>query len=156
MSCSGLNTIFGEKMAGHARGAVRESDQWELLSLYPIPLQSVDAQTVAALSLASKPTFGAYSVLGRATLTKDEVKTLRSALLKGLSEGDPGVNASCYNPRHGLVIQHDGTTVEIELCFECIRGEVHGPDGGRFPISRSPLAAFDALVDAHGLMKSPK
>ena len=63
--------------------------------------------------------FRRRKILGKTTLSGDEKKSIVESLQKGVAE-NRGSAAWCFNPRHGIKATHEGKTVELVICFECL------------------------------------
>jgi hypothetical protein len=137
--------------------AIENAESMELLSLYPHLLEEAEEATRESLALATREDFGTFKVLGRVRLRPQDIATIRTALLEGMVEGArDGASMLCFLPRHGLVITHGGREYALTICFECRQVDVHPPHKDGFLISKSPTETFNRMLDAHGLMKSPK
>lgn len=116
-------------------------DEIELYSLDPAP--NIDKEK-------PKDEFHGWKVLGKTTLKKGDRKAVLEALSKGIKESD-GTVAACFNPRHGIKATHDGKTVELVICFECLSMQVHYGDKTTASLTTTdtPQKVFDkALTDA--------
>ena len=88
--------------------------------------------------------------VGKTTVKDAEArKKVVSEFLKGM-EGkiDP---ARCFNPRHGIRATHDGKTVDLVICFEClqVKSFAGDKDGPSYLTTRSPQPTLDqVLTDA--------
>lgn len=94
--------------------------------------------------------FHGWKTLGKTTVKKAEIrKSLVASLQKGIAENEGRV-AECFIPRHGLRAIASGKTVDLVICFECLRIEAIVGDKHHFLRTMgSPQAAFDqALRDA--------
>jgi len=137
--------------------AIENAESMELLSLYPHFLEEADEATRVSLALATREDFGNHKVLGRAHLRPQDVATIRASLLEGMIEGArDGASMVCFMPRHGLVITHGGREYALTICYECRQVDVHPPHKDGFLISKSPTEAFNHMLDAYGIPKSPK
>ena len=62
--------------------------------------------------------FHGYSVLGKTEIKDEDFQGLiKRAFLDSLLGGKEA--AKCFNPRHGLRISDDKTSVDLVICFEC-------------------------------------
>lgn len=143
-------------LGAEAGAAVLESDDWEILSLYPYELSSQPQNGDPALKLDTLPTFGMNPILGRAKLTQQEVVTIREAFVDTLTPIVEDEHAKCYWPRHGLLIKHGGREYGIEICFPCGNGHVHSPNRKSISVTTDARETFDSILDAHKLMRSPR
>jgi hypothetical protein len=122
-----------------ANEALEKGTDFELFSLNP-----------AHLTEKPENHFHGWEVLGSTKI--DDAKTrgqIVAALRKGVAESD-GMVAACFNPRHGIRVQHGGKTIDLVICFECLSAAVY-VDGERsdgFLTTSSPQATFDRVLKA--------
>ena len=99
-----------------------------------------------------KDDFRGWRVLGKTTVKDaDTRKAMVAAFLKGV-EDNKGIAANCFNPRHGIRATHDGKSVDLVICFECMqvqgyldkseKSDVH------FLVTKTPQDAFDKVLKA--------
>jgi len=127
------------KMAPDVAAVLEKADEFEVLSLDPMKLKE-----------KPKDDFHGYKVLGKTTVKKDDKKAILDALHAGLKASDGSV-ADCFNPRHGLRATHDGKTVDLVICFECLAMQTFVGDksAGTMPTTAAPQKVFDkVLTDA--------
>ena len=130
----------GQRLPADVTAVLEKADEIELYSLNP------DRKT-------QKATGGlrGWQVLGQTTLSGDEKKAILAALKKGIAASD-GSAAACFNPRHGIAATHDGKTVELVICFECL--SISGwDDGTRFSVltTDGPAREFNGMLEAKGV-----
>jgi hypothetical protein len=99
-----------------------------------------------------KDEFHGWRVLGHTTVKDDDArKALVAALVKG-AEDNKGVAANCFNPRHAIRATHDGKTVDLVICFECmqVQGYTDKSDKSNvyFLVTKGPQGEFDKLLKA--------
>ena len=101
--------------------------------------------------------FHGYHVLGQAEISDaKERRRLAQALARGAREND-SMLANCFEPRHGLHIEQSGRSVDLVICFECLRGHAYGfPPDSEFLTSASPQPTFDDSLRRHQLRLAPK
>jgi hypothetical protein len=138
-----------DQMPPLAQAALEKTDTFELLSLDPDPEKKT-----------RKDGFHGWKVLGQ-TLIKDAKvrKDLVAAFKKGVEEND-GIVADCFIPRHGIRIKHEGKTVDLVICFQCLKVYLY-VDGKRekgFLVTRSPQPLFNQVLKSAGvpLPKGPE
>lgn len=139
----------GKKTPPGASAALRGAAEIELISLEPDERRYDPARPGA---------FQGWEVLGRTTLkTADDREKLIHAFESGIEESD-GTVASCFAPRHGIAVQHDGNRHEFVICFQCLSLQwyVDGNLEKGFPITASPQAAFDELLTKAGVKLAKK
>jgi hypothetical protein len=137
-----------DKLPEAAQTILDKAEHLELLSLDPSPQ-----------SEKPKETFHEYKVLGKTAIKDAEVrKMLLAALNKGIKDANPNVSAGCFHPRHGIRATHDGKTVELVICFECISLQVFlGEKREGWPaVTRSPEATFDKVLREARVPLAPK
>jgi len=121
--------------------ALEHGQHFELLSLEPME-RPAEGDNV----------FHKWKILGKSTLDDDTRNTVAAAFKKGVAEGGPV--ASCFMPRHGIHVEHEGHSYDFVICFECLWGEVY-VDGvgehGALPVSRSPQPIFDDVLRSAGV-----
>jgi len=97
------------KIPDDVKAVLDKAEKFELISLDP----GRDGEK-------PKDGFHGWKVLGQTEVKDaDTRKKLVAALEKGVKENDGRV-AACFNPRHGIKATHDGKTVELVICFECL------------------------------------
>jgi hypothetical protein len=121
--------------------ALDHGQHFELLSLEPMARDVDDGDR-----------FHNWKILGKAVIDDEGRETLVAALKKGVAEGGPV--ASCFEPRHGIHVEHQGHTYDFVICFKCLWGEAY-VDGaavnGALPLSRSPQPTFDNALRSAGV-----
>lgn len=131
---------------------LESADTFVLLSLDPVPKHfREDAWKI-------EDAFHNYPVLGRTTITnKTERSNLLNSLLKGIREAD-GSMAPCFNPRHGIRATRGGQMVDLVICFECLRTDVHlnGKQTNSVHTTAAPKTIFDRALDKAGISKEPR
>jgi hypothetical protein len=121
--------------------AFEKATEFEMYSLDPGRVPAKDAGTGL---------FHQWKVLGKTTVKGDEVKTVRTAVVKGAEDSD-GMVAACFNPRHAIRIVHDKKTFDLVICYECLSARVYEGDKiiGSFLTTRSPEKTLTkVLTDA--------
>lgn len=109
-----------------------------------------------------KDGFHGYKVLGKTAIKNLDKTEEKSAVVDWINEGikeSDGSVAACFNPRHGIKATHDGKTVELVICFECLSMQVFDADGKQSSVltSGSPQKTFDKLlVTARVPLPEPK
>lgn len=139
----------GKKTPPGASAALHGATEIELISLMPDERRHDPARPGA---------FHGWEVLGRTTLkTADDREKLIHAFESGIEESD-GTVASCFAPRHGITVQHDGKRHEFVICFQCLSFQwfVDGNLENGLPITSSPQAAFDELLTRAGVKLAEK
>jgi hypothetical protein len=129
------------RMPADVQTVLDRCDEIELYSLDPA--RNLDTEK-------PKDEFHGWKVLGKTTLKTGDRKAVLAALNKGIKDSD-GTVAACFNPRHGIKATHDGRTVELVICFECLSMQVNYGDGKTVSLTTTstPQRAFDeALTDA--------
>jgi hypothetical protein len=91
--------------------------------------------------------FRGWKTLGKTTVKKAETrKSLVASLEKGIAENEGRV-AECFIPRHGLRASAGGKTVDLVICFECLRIQAIVGDKHHFLRTMgSPQPAFDQVL----------
>lgn len=100
--------------------------------------------------------FHGYEILGKTTLGKAAIRRrVRSAIETGIAESD-GVSG-CFRPRHGLRARHDGKTLDLLICFECLSIKVVVGDEQSFVwTSQSPQKTLDRVLREAGATLAAK
>ena len=106
--------------------------------------------TLFALKLDGKienaEDFHGYSVLSKTEIKDQDFQELvKNAFIKSLSGGTE--STKCFNPRHGLRISNDKTSIDLVICFEC-RNFVSYADGqeGGGEISDSAEILYNQIL----------
>ena|ERR1700722_1663745 len=108
-----------------------------------------------------KDGFHRWKVLGKTTVTNEKKRTtLLEALSKGVAD-NKGEAAKCFIPRHGLRATHDGKTVDLVICFQCMQVYVYDdPKSDKktktFLTTGSPEEAFDKVLKDAGVTLAKK
>jgi hypothetical protein len=123
-----------------ARAILDKATDFELYSLDPA--QRLDDKDGG---------YHGYKVLGKTAIKDADIrKKLVEALAKSAADND-GTVAGCFIPRHGIRAKHDGKTVELVICFQCLQVQVFLDDkkDKGFLITSTPQPVFDkVLTDA--------
>jgi hypothetical protein len=142
-----LLLMSGTCSAAEFRSEIREvlegAVEIELLSIVP---SSVPERHDAR----SPGNFNGWRVLGRTTVKGKQGRDLVSAFKESLWE-EGGMSPACFNPRHGIRARLGGKTVDLLICFECVKTKVFvdGIDDRRYlPHGRAPESGFDAVLKA--------
>ena len=136
----------GNDLPKDVRAVLDKADRFELLSLDPDRRKE-----------KSKDNFHGWNVLGL-TEVKDAAtrKKVVAALYKGIADSD-GAVAACFNPRHGIRATHDGKTVELVICYECLSMQSFlGKERASALTTRSPQKTFDEVLTAAKVPLPPK
>ncbi len=128
-------------------GAAYKPGIWDAdtITLYSldgnVPLGSPDAPG------APVEKFHGWPVLGKVVVDKfDDQKKLRKALEAGI-EGNKGMVAGCFIPRHGIRSLKGDRTVDLVICFECMSMQVHENGGVKQVLTTAkPQPVFDAYL----------
>lgn len=126
--------------------ALRKAAQVDLLEVHPERLswrQGSRAQAAQAL-----PQVGGFEVLATVRLSEVERTRLLGSLEAGIAAANPAVSASCFNPRHALRADFEGSRFEVVICFECIEVVClqNGEQVASEHTERFPQADFDAVL----------
>ena len=136
----------GNDLPKDVRAVLDNADRFELLSLDPTRQKE-----------KPKDDFHGWKVLGK-TEVKDAPtrKKVVAALYKGVADSD-GTVAACFNPRHGIRATHDGKTVELVICYECLSMQCFlGETRSGALTTRSPQKTFDQVLTAAKVPLPPK
>ncbi len=116
-ACSGSQTETGERPDG-VLAALADADQVEILALHPYPYQmEKDGQDLEE--------FHGYGVLGQAPLRDQASRNELIATIERGIEASNGMDAACFNPRHGLSVTVNGSTWDLLICYECLSMQVY-------------------------------
>jgi hypothetical protein len=86
----------------------------EIYALHPSPYDP------EGKPVGTEDDFRSYKILGRADLPLDELPQLLGLLAEGIA-ANTGMVAACFNPRHGVRLDHGDHTVDLVICFECLQ-----------------------------------
>jgi hypothetical protein len=101
-----------------------------------------------------------YPVLGKAEITDPEQRRqVISAVQKAIHNG-PDRPFVCFVPRHVLHISKQGETLNVAICFECLRYRVYPADSDQpkavGTISRDAQPLLDGILTDAGVPLAPK
>jgi WG containing repeat len=134
-------TEVGNLIPGTAAAILEQADHFELLSLNP------DYQRIAA-----DGDFHGYKVLRTVVIDNTETrKKLVSTFEQAVAENQ-GIEAACFNPRHGIRVTRKEKRADFVICFECNRVHVLGAVQGTFLITRSAEPLFDSVLRRKGVV----
>lgn len=126
-----------------------------------ITLYSIDGNHLPQDENAKRPAtaekFHGYPVLGKVELTvAADRKTLLSELRRGI-EGNNGMVAGCFIPRHALRATQPSGTIEYVICFECMQINVYenGKSVTNMLTTAAPQPAFDAVLKKAKIALAP-
>lgn len=95
-----------------------------------------------------------WRIEGSAQVSGSALASLRSALSSAIADGNPLLNAMCFNPRHALRINKPEGDVVIVICFECGKGFVSlGGEISWFQMG-GEQTTFDEVAQRLGISKS--
>lgn len=130
------NTTEANALPPDVEQIFKKADKLTLISLEPSP------------GYKGAKAFHGYEMLGQITVDKEkEREKLIGAFFKGISE-NKGLVAGCFIPRHGLRASHNGKTVEVVICFQCMSMLVYmdGKQAKSILTTSSPQPTFNALL----------
>jgi hypothetical protein len=134
------------KLPADALAVLENAKSFDLYSLDPDRLKG-----------KPKNDFHGWRVLGKTAVADNTTRAgVLAALKKGIADSDGSV-AGCFNPRHGIRASHNGTTVDLVICFQCLSLEVY-VDGKRSSVltTGSPQPELDKVLKAAGVPLPPK
>lgn len=108
---------FGEDIPPTEVSVLRQATAMEILSLDPAWPMNKEEQ-------ADPSRFHGHRIMGRATIT-DPAKMLEllNLVARSCHANDTTV-AACFNPRHGVRVEVEGSIVDLQICFECLQIKV--------------------------------
>jgi len=122
---------------------LEKADRFYLLSLDPnlVPSTLEELQ-----KRKQRESFHRYSVLKKVEIA-DKAKRARllQALYRGV-EGNRGVVAACFNPRHGISATFEGKAADLVICFECLQVQIHGAIEGAVLVTHDPQREFNEAL----------
>ena len=140
---------FGDELAQESRDVLFAASELELVA--------VDPDWPTDESRADPTTLQGYNVRGRAMVSDRAVRLELLEALGAAARENDGIVAACFNPRHALIAEHEGRTVEVIICFECLTFQVW--DGTErietVDLSDTPRPLFDRIFEDHGLTIAP-
>lgn len=133
------------KLPAGAREILDNAEQIELLSLdpsYPKPV--------------TKEQFHNWPVLGSTQLTGKRKQEAIAIVERGIDKKRDFM-IMCFLPRHGIRATYRSKTVELVICFHCLRMHVNmGSETESLPLNGSGQAELDALLTAANVPLAPK
>ena len=143
----GCGTRFEKEVGAEERAVLAAPEALELLALLPSP--SGEDRLLAP----EEDAFRGYRVLGRAVVDGAEERAQLVGLVRRGIDAAGKETASCFLPRHGLRARRGDATVDLLLCYECLRARIYG--AGAEPAEVATGAEVEpeltALFRAHGL-----
>jgi hypothetical protein len=123
--------------------ALNNADRYELLSLHPY---------------LSEPEYYGHEILGQTVVADVTMRDRLNEALQAGVRGSEGRVKSCFNPRHGIRVTHDGVTTDFVICFECRQVQVWRGNQqiAFFLVSDSPQTVFDEVLKSAGVPLAPK
>jgi hypothetical protein len=136
----------GNDLPKEVRAVLDKADRFEVVSLDPTRQKE-----------KPKDDFHGWKVLGSTEVKDAEArKKVVAALYEGIADSD-GKVAACFNPRHGIRATHDGKTVELVICFECLSMQGFlGKERSGALTTRSPEKTFDQVLRDAKVPLAPK
>jgi hypothetical protein len=131
---------LAEEISADIRGALRSAQQFELLSIDPDP---------GSAAKAADRLHG-YAVLGRTGINDPARRESLIAALEQAAKDNDDRLAMCFRPRHAVRATSPGKTVDLIICFECMKARVYvdNREQGGFLTTRSPEPMYDAVLRA--------
>jgi WG containing repeat len=123
-----------------AAAILEQADHFELLSLNP------DYQQIAA-----EGDFHGYRVLRTAFIDDAETRKKLVSTFKQAVAENQGIEAACFNPRHGIRVTRKEKQADFVICFECNQVHVRGAVQGTFLITHSAQPLFDSVLRSKGV-----
>jgi hypothetical protein len=122
------------------------------------PIQLISLSPSRGLRNSSAPeSFHGYGVLGKVTIADPAQRTeLVQAINEGIQKSD-GRAAMCFMPRHAVQAGSGKSQVDLLICYECRRIEIHqwGKDEAVATTATSrPL--FDKILQSAGIALTPE
>lgn len=97
--------------------------------------------------------FHGWPILVETPLDADRRRAALAAIDRAIAEKNAQLrarrrsDAACFNPRHGVRAVRGGKTVELVICFECLKMDVHaGGPPRRVGITEAGQPGLDALL----------
>ena len=151
-----LDTIF----PNGAHQVLEQSPQLTLFSVDPSP-EDYDSQ----FNSKTHPMFHGHMILGKTVVSDPDAKAaLLASLYDGLvpapnPNGLKQIGTGCFNPRHGIRAELGGQTVDLLVCFECMKIDGYF-NNHRFLkqrfINSAPSETFNRVLTAANVPLSPK
>jgi hypothetical protein len=104
---------------GGAKAALEQSEALTVLSIEPTPSFGY-----------AENAFQDHEVFGKTTVTGAAKTALLASLYNGLAsrprnDGLEYIGIGCFMPRHGIRAVHKGTTIDLLICFSCMKMQVY-------------------------------
>jgi hypothetical protein len=141
-----------------AMGILMSTPQLSYAGLPSFPKQLIEqlnqAESITLYSLGAATNASANSrheqFLGQNVITQVAVTNdaLRRKVVEALVQGslqNTGIQSGCFIPRHGLHATSQGKTIDLLICFECLKVE-HHPAGEFYFISREPSVILNQVL----------
>lgn len=91
--------------------------------------------------------FHGYEVLGKTEIRDQRLRTeLLRLLYQSTADADVGVVAACFAPRHGIRATLGDETIDLLICFECVRMIAYGNGSEEVQITSTPAPAFNRVL----------
>jgi hypothetical protein len=123
-------------------------DQAESFELY-----SLDPATDPREKRDKTETYYGWKVLGKTRIKEQAVRKKLVDALRLAAEDNATSMAACFIPRHGLRLTSGKETVDLVICFQCLRIQVfvNGNMAKGFLTTGDPQKEFDAVLRAAGV-----
>jgi hypothetical protein len=143
----------GDNVKQRQARIAEEIETWPI-SKTQLFLYSLDPSGGHSYAVNTEQVFHGFTIMGKAEVATNDEAALLKSFAQGISESD-GKEAMCFNPRHGLRVIIGPSTNDFTICFECLSVMAYGFDiGQEFPITTSPSAKFNDLVNKYHLKNS--
>ena len=99
--------------------------------------------------------FHGYRILGEAAVDDPDTRARIVRLVYNGIDGNTTTSAACFDPRHGIRATHEGRSIDLVICFECLQLKLYdsgSEDGsGGMTTSRSPEPEMTRIFNELGL-----
>ncbi len=146
VGCSS-NPLPAKTLPIEASTALRNATTFELFSLDPTRRNEE----------SEGPAFHDWTILGSVEVPDN---TTRSTLIEAIEAGvaqHREMVATCFDPRHGIRVMHDGKKHDFVICFHCYQCRWYIDDERvkGFLLSRSPQSIFDRVLRNTSITLAP-
>ena len=136
-------------------GALQVLERCPQLTLFSLDPGEGDYDTI--VGSAPRPMFHDHAIKGQTVIDADDKAALLASFYDGFVPPPSQlkqVGFGCFNPRHGIRATHDGKTVDLLICFGCMKYQGYLNDH-QFAVNKgitnAPAEKFKQILTGAGI-----